>query len=116
MIDRPAVQRLALKLGLEAAADWISKHPTQYTEGLVRRICGYGSGSIPLDRLCRNRSVAAAAVGVFLVIWRSLFFFQTSTAKKRRREYEIRLLKTESPEARPGSSACDTCQFGRLRV
>ena len=34
MIDRPAVQQLALELGLQSAADWISKHPAQYTEGL----------------------------------------------------------------------------------
>ena len=34
MIDRPAVHQLALELGLQSAADWISKHPAQYTEGL----------------------------------------------------------------------------------
>ena len=34
MIDRPAVQQLALELGLQGAADWISKHPFQYSEGL----------------------------------------------------------------------------------
>ena len=34
MIDRPAVHQLALKLKLEAPADWISKHPAEYTEGL----------------------------------------------------------------------------------
>ena len=34
MVDRPAVHQVALKMELEAAADWISKHPSQYSEGL----------------------------------------------------------------------------------
>ena len=62
MVDCPAVHQLALELGLQAAANWISKHPAQYNEGLsdgfaateadrYRRVVCAGIGSWPPELL-----------------------------------------------------------------